>query len=121
MTSTSLSEHITTALQDAKALDIQVLDVSKLTNTTDTMIICSGSSGRHVAAVAKQVQLHLSEQGVLPLGTEGEDTLEWILLDYVDAVVHVMRSQTREYYDLESLWDERLTNNSEKSAATAAG
>ncbi len=116
MQTDELRKAIVTSLENAKAKNIEILDVRKLTDTTDIMLICSGTSGRHVASVAKHVHDSLAELGILPLGSEGEDTMEWILIDYVDVVVHVMRSETRDYYDLESLWDIRLAHSKEASA-----
>lgn len=108
MLTPELRNHITTALEDAKAKNVLLLDVNGLTDTTDYMIICTGTSDRHVASIARTVHDHLSTHQIPPLGSEGVETMEWILLDYVDVVVHIMRSETRSYYDLESLWDTRL-------------
>ncbi|MFT5259172.1 MAG: ribosome-associated protein [Saprospiraceae bacterium] len=108
MQNPDLSNLIISALENSKAKNIETLDVTQLTDTTDKMIICSGTSGRHVASIAKGVQDELSEQGIHPLSSEGESTKEWILIDYVHVVVHLMKSETRSYYDLESLWDTRL-------------
>ena len=100
-----LRDLIITALEDTKAEDIQTLDVTSLTDVTDFMVICSGSSDRHVQAVARNMSNTLAEKGVKPIGLEGEEQKDWILIDYVDVVVHVMKRETREYYDLESLWN----------------
>ncbi len=109
MLAPELCQNITAALENAKAKDVLLLDVSSLTDTTDCMLICTGTSGRHVASIARTIQDDLSAQDILPLGSEGADAMEWILLDYVHVVVHVMRSESRAYYDLESLWDARLS------------
>ncbi len=100
--------RIATVLDNAKAIDIKQLDVRSLTDITDEMIICHGSSGRHVSALAQQVTDGLRTFNVSPASIEGEDLGEWILIDYIDVLVHIMKREVREYYDLESLWDKRL-------------
>ena len=104
----ALSAYIVSALKDAKAVDIQVIDVRKLTDITDQMIICSGTSDRHVKSLAREVMTALIDQDTSRASIEGEDLGEWILIDYIDVLVHIMKRETREYYDLESLWDKRL-------------
>jgi len=103
-----LLKTIETGLEDAKARDIKTLDVRGLTDFTDYMVIASGTSDRHVRAVAESVTQQTGEYGVHPGGREGEDTADWILLDFGAAVVHVMKQSSREFYDLESLWSEEL-------------
>ena len=104
----ALSAYIVSALKDAKAVDIQVIDVRKLTDITDQMIICSGTSDRHVKSLAREVMTALIDQDTSRASIEGEDLGEWILIDYIDVLVHIMKRETREYYDLENLWDNRL-------------
>ena len=103
------AEHIKDAvvetLGDLKGKDIQVLDVRQLTDVTDYMIIASGTSDRHVKSMSRHLRDALREQhDVRPLGIEGEDQGDWVLIDFGDAVVHIMRPQTRQFYDLERLW-----------------
>lgn len=102
--SAELSNLITEALDDIKALEITVLPVSKLTSLTDYMIICSGTSNRHVHAIAYHI-LETAKKAGYAVKMEGEEESEWILLDLGDAIVHVMLPKTREFYNLESLWE----------------
>jgi len=92
------------ALEDLKAQNIVSIDVRDKTSVTDYMLIASGTSSRQVKALAEHVLEKFKEQGVRPLGSEGLDGGEWALLDMGDLLVHVMQAQTREFYDLERLW-----------------
>jgi ribosome-associated protein len=92
------------ALEDMKAVDIRVIDVREQTSITDIMVIASGTSTRHVKAVADNVALEAKKIGVKALGVEGEKGAEWILIDLGDVVVHVMMPEVRDFYALEKLW-----------------
>lgn len=100
----AMKQAVVDALEDVKATDISVLDVSKMTSLTSYMIIASGSSNRQTRALADNVVKKLKEQGVEPLGIEGESEGEWVLVDFGDIVVHIMLPATRDYYNLEQLW-----------------
>ncbi len=104
MNSEQLSDIIVSALDDIKAQDIVKLDVRDLTTVTDYMIIASGTSNRHVKALVDNVAEKAREAGRKPIGIEGEDGSEWVLLDLDDALVHVMLPKVREFYNLEKLW-----------------
>lgn len=92
------------ALNDAKALDITVFEVSKLTSISDYMIIASGRSNRQVSSIAEKVAEATKKEGVQPLGVEGKRDGEWVLVDLGEVIVHIMHPETREYYQLEKLW-----------------
>jgi ribosome-associated protein len=104
MQSTQLLTLVLAALDDGKGKDIKVIDVRDKTNITDYMVIASGTSDRHVVSLADRVVDKVKENHLNPLGVEGEDTGEWVLVDLGDAVIHVMKPQTREFYQLEKLW-----------------
>lgn len=102
-----LKQIIIKALEDIKAQDIVSLDVGTLTDVTDYMIVASGTSNRQVKALADNVVEQAKQQGFQPLGVEGTDTAEWVLVDFGDIIVHVMLPATRAFYDLEKLWSIR--------------
>lgn len=93
------------ALDDMKAKDVKVIDVHDQSDVTDVMIIASGNSDRHVKSIAQEVAFQAKQQGVRPLGIEGEQHADWVLVDLNDVLVHVMLPRTRDFYNLEKLWD----------------
>jgi ribosome-associated protein len=93
------------ALDEMKAVNVKVLDVHKLTDIADTMIIASGNSDRHVRSIADRIIEHAKGAGFRPMGVEGERDGEWVLVDLQDVIVHIMLPRVREFYRLESLWD----------------
>ena len=99
---------IVEALDEAKAENIRQLDVRKLTDITDFMVIANGTSHRHVHALAERVREAARQKQVRLIGIEGEVENDWILMDYADVVVHLMMPQAREFYSLERLWNDRL-------------
>lgn len=104
MESEQLTHLITDALDDLKAVNPVTVDVRELTDVTDCLVIASGTSNRHVKSLAENVVVKAKEAGVRPLGVEGDDVGEWVLVDYGDVVLHVMLPATRDFYDLERLW-----------------
>lgn len=104
--SAELRELVLDATRDLKAVDVVALDVSDMTDITDTMIIAGGTSDRHVKAIVDNVLATLKTAGKEILGIEGRDVGEWVLLDLGDAILHVMRAETRQFYDLERLWED---------------
>lgn len=106
-----LLEIVLRALEDMKGVDVRVIDVRDLTSITDRMVIVSGTSTRHVKALAEHVALQAKQHGYKPLGIEGENAAEWVLVDLVDVVVHVMLPAIRDFYALEKLWSVGGRNN----------
>lgn len=104
MNSEQLSDLVIEALDDIKAKDVVRLDVRDMTTVTDYMIVASGTSNRHVKALVDNVTEKAKEAGHRPIGVEGEDGGEWVLLDLQDTLVHVMLPKVREFYNLEKLW-----------------
>jgi ribosome-associated protein len=100
-----IAARATAVLQDHKASDIRCLDVSHLTSIMDYMIVATGRSDRHVRGLGDALTEYCRDHGIEVLGTEGQEAAEWILVDLVDVVVHVMLPKTREFYDIEKLWD----------------
>ncbi|WP_288382535.1 ribosome silencing factor [uncultured Acinetobacter sp.] len=92
------------ALTDVKAKDILEIDVRNISNVADAIVIASGTSTRHVKALADNVADEARKAGYRPIGIEGERDAEWILIDLGFVVVHVMLPTARKFYDLESLW-----------------
>ena len=109
MQAKTMQQEIYQALVDAKAQDIKVLDVRKVTDFTDYMIVASGTSSRHVQTLAQKVRDRLREQGIKPVGSEGEQVGDWVLIDFGDVVTHVMRPPIRDLYNLEKLWGDFAT------------
>ncbi len=99
-----LRELVRNALDDMKARDITELDVRGKSSVTDYMVIASGTSKRHVMSVAQEVLDKVKEAGLQPMGTEGQNSGDWILVDLGDVIVHVMMPDARSFYDLERLW-----------------
>jgi ribosome-associated protein len=93
------------ALTDLKARDVTVLDVRQLTPIADYMVVASGTSDRHVKSIADRLVQRASDAGCPPMGIEGAESGEWVLVDLADVVVHIMQPKAREFYKLESLWD----------------
>lgn len=104
MNKETMQEHIINSLEDTKAQDILVLDVQKKSDMTDIMIIATGNSTRHVKSIAGNLIKDMKYLDQQPLGSEGEETGEWVLVDLDNIIVHVMQADMREFYNLEKLW-----------------
>ncbi len=92
------------AIEDKKGTDIVVLDLTSISTFTDYFVICTGSSSRQMQAVADEVQFKLAAGGVYPSHIEGYQIADWILMDYIDFVVHIFSERARAYYAIERLW-----------------
>lgn len=106
MESIELVKAVVRSLDTHKAQDIRVLDVSAVTSLADYFVIASATSNTGVRALVDYVDMEIGKQGVQPARTEGYQTLLWTLLDYGTVVVHVFLDSTREFYDLERLWQD---------------
>ncbi len=106
MNSDQIKDQVVNALEDVKGQDINVLDIADISDFADYMVVVSGTSDTHVKALARSASDSLRKQGVNPLNEDGADVGEWVLVDFGDVVLHVMRPEVRDYYDLEKLWDE---------------
>ncbi|MDO4643597.1 MAG: ribosome silencing factor [Cardiobacteriaceae bacterium] len=111
MDTNQLKHIVQNSLEDLKAVDIQCIDLAGKTDIADYMIVASGTSDRHLHALAGKIHDDCKAAGYLPLGIEGEDSRDWVLVDLGDIIVHIMRPETRELYALEKLWSLPPTRN----------
>jgi ribosome-associated protein len=102
--SSQLANKITDLIFNKKGYDVKILDLRKLTTITDYFVVCSGDSDTQVKAIADEVGKEMRDEGIRPWHTEGYQALNWILIDFVDVVVHIFKKETREFYNLEKLW-----------------
>lgn len=100
----ALRQRVLDALDELKARDVREIDVRGKTSIADLLIIASGTSTRHVKSLADEVVKFVKRAGMLPLGVEGQQEAEWVLVDLGDIIVHVMLPRIREFYGLERLW-----------------
>ena len=109
MNAEELSTRIRTILEDKKAKEVEVIDVSEQTQLTERFVLATGTSTTHIRALADEVQFRLkNEDGIEVDHTEGYESCRWILLDYKDVIVHVFHTEDRAYYNLERLWTRRF-------------
>jgi len=104
MQEVNLRQVVVNALEDVKGNEITCIDVTQQTDITDYMIVVSGTSSRHVKALAGNVIVDAKAAGFVPIGVEGLEDAEWVLIDLADVVVHVMLPGARDFYDIERLW-----------------
>lgn len=94
------------SLDDIQAIDVKVIDVRKQTTVTDYMVIASGRASRHVNAIAHKVMEDLKKAGFASISSTGLETGDWVLIDFGDIILHVMQPDSRQFYNLEGLWEE---------------
>lgn len=103
---TKLVDRIASLASDRKAIDIRVLDLRGIVSYTDFFLVCSGRTERQTKAIHDAVSEGLKRSGVLPRRVEGQPEARWILMDYLDCVVHIFTPEARRFYRLEQLWGE---------------
>ena len=108
MIASKLRDLVFSSLDELKALDPVSINVKKISNFTDYMMIATGNSNRHIQALSEKVLSNLKENKIDLLGIEGQGEEGWILIDVGDVVLHLMSDRTRNFYDIESLWDSDL-------------
>jgi ribosome-associated protein len=113
-----LQQLVISSLEDYKAVDILVVDVSGKNPLTERMVIASGNSTRHVKSMAENLIVSAKAKGNPPLGVEGAGEGEWVLVDLNDVIVHLMLPRTRAFYNLEKLWEASADHRSGVSSAT---
>tara|TARA_B100000029_G_scaffold516037_3_gene626327 strand:+ start:2486 stop:2917 length:432 start_codon:yes stop_codon:yes gene_type:complete len=102
--SEAVSEQATRSMLAKNATGVIILDLRKLSSLTDFFVIGTASSEPQIKAIVEQITGDLKEKEIVPWHTEGKQNWRWVLLDYVDVVIHVFRNETRSFYDLERLW-----------------
>jgi ribosome-associated protein len=123
LNSKELAHRISELIFTKKGFNVVTIDLSKLVSFTDYFVICSADSDTQVKAISDQVDKTLSEEGVKCWHKEGLKALSWVLMDYVDVVVHIFKKDAREFYNLEKLWGdaptEKMTDPLEKKVETS--
>lgn len=109
MSSEELAHKISNSIFSKKGFNVLTIDLRKLVSFTDYFIVCSADSDTQVKAIADEVNKVLSEEGIKCWHKEGLKALSWVLLDYVDVVVHIFKKDAREFYNLEKLWGDAPT------------
>jgi ribosome-associated protein len=121
LTTLAAKKLVISALEDIKGHDIVAIDVRKLTSMFDWIVVASADSARQTKALARNVRDTLKENGGHIIGTEGEETGDWVLVDAGDIVTHVMQPAVRDYYNIEELWSEgkfdEVVNSTRPAAA----
>jgi len=123
LNSTELARNISDIIFTKKGFNVLAVDLRKLVSFTDYFVICSADSDTQVKAIADQVDKVLSDDGIKCWHKEGLKALSWVLLDYVDVVVHIFKKDSREFYNLEKLWgdapSEKMKDPAEKTVISA--
>ena len=107
----ALISNIVLGIDNVKGIDVSLLDLRDIENTVCSyFVVCTGSSNTHVNAIVSAIKKTVSKELMeKPFHTEGNDNAEWVLIDYVNVVVHVFQKQTRDYYNIEELWGDAKT------------
>ena len=121
MDSKQLAGNITSFIFNKKGFDVKILDLRQLTAMADYFVICSADSDTQVRAISDEIDKNLKEEGIRLWHKEGYKGLNWVLLDYVDVVVHIFKKDVRTYYNLERLWGDAPLVNVEDPALESAG
>lgn len=110
-TEDSLISNIVDGIENVKGLDVSILDLRDIENTVcNYFVVCTGSSNTHVSAIVNAIKKNVSKElREKPFQTEGNENAEWVLIDYINVVVHVFQKQIREYYNIEELWGDAKT------------
>ena len=104
-------KEIANLMLEKKALDVKIFDVKKITTMTDYFIICSSESEPQTKAITVNIEKKMKKIGIKPISIEGQNKLEWVLMDYVTFIVHIFRTDKRIFYDLDRLWaDAKITS-----------
>lgn len=111
----AIAEVVLAAIDELKGVDVRTLDVRDQTSITDTIVVVSGTSQRHLKSLADRVLERAREAGIKPLGIEGERGADWYLVDLGDVVVHVMSREKRDFYNLEKLWSMHVDDSAAES------
>jgi ribosome-associated protein len=113
-----LVDEILYGIEDVKGVEVHIMDLSKISNTVcKFFILCTGTSNTHVVAIANSVKKNVSKKlKEKPYSMEGIENQEWVLIDYVDVVVHIFQREIREFYDIENLWGDAKIINVELKA-----
>lgn len=104
MDSLKFAKQIAQLILNKKGYDIKILDIRKISTISDFFVICSADVDKQVKAIADEVEEKLNSKGVKCFSREGYETLNWVILDYFDVIVHIFRTEVRNYYNLEKLW-----------------
>ena len=102
-TAKAILDIVKKSLDDGKAEDIQVIDLEGKSSIANYMVVASGTSNRHVASLAENLQIKLKENGFASV-SEGEEKADWILIDAYDVIVHIFKPEVRSFYSLEKMW-----------------
>ena len=102
--SDNIAKKIAQLMTDKKAIDVTLINLKKITTLTDHFIICTSESDPQTRAIFNHIKDELIEDNIKPWRTEGYENLQWVVMDYINFVVHIFNKETREYYDFERLW-----------------